>query len=138
MRLRLTSDSRHPAGGKGKISNLIVLSVTTPAQLSAGHLGFGAMRITGEGISGPPRDESEAIALLLRRHHQPCRIRIERFGDQRLADARTIRVGGVAINVTPPVHHPPEPTGTTFGERKQRNRARNLLQQATDLRSEFV
>jgi Aldo/keto reductase family len=28
--------------------------------------GFGAMRITGQGIWGPPRDESEAIALLRR------------------------------------------------------------------------
>src|SRR5262249_55930264 len=31
-----------------------------------GHLGFGAMRITGQGIWGPPKDESEAIALLRR------------------------------------------------------------------------
>ena len=27
---------------------------------------FGAMRITGQGIGGPPKDESEAIALLRR------------------------------------------------------------------------
>jgi hypothetical protein len=39
---------------------------TTPASLPVGHLGFGAMRITGQGIWGPPRDESEAIALLRR------------------------------------------------------------------------
>src|SRR5712692_10143154 len=39
---------------------------TTPAELPVGHLGFGAMRITGQGIWGPPRDESEAIALLRR------------------------------------------------------------------------
>jgi len=37
-----------------------------PAQLPVGHLGFGAMRITGPGVWGPPRDESEAIALLRR------------------------------------------------------------------------
>ena len=39
---------------------------TTPAELPVGHLGFGAMRITGQGIWGPPRDESQAIALLRR------------------------------------------------------------------------
>jgi len=39
---------------------------TTPAQLPVGSLGFGAMRITGPGVWGPPRDESEAIALLRR------------------------------------------------------------------------
>jgi len=39
---------------------------TTPGELPVGHLGFGAMRITGQGIWGPPRDESEAIALLRR------------------------------------------------------------------------
>ena len=38
----------------------------TPAQLPVGHIGFGAMRITGQGVWGPPRDESEAIALLRR------------------------------------------------------------------------
>ena len=31
-----------------------------------GRLGLGAMRITGPGVWGPPRDESEAIALLRR------------------------------------------------------------------------
>src|SRR5271163_2858661 len=41
-------------------------SQTTLAELPVGHLGFGAMRITGQGIWGPPRDESEAIALLRR------------------------------------------------------------------------
>jgi pyridoxine 4-dehydrogenase len=39
---------------------------TTLAELPVGHLGFGAMRITGQGIWGPPRDESESIALLRR------------------------------------------------------------------------
>ena len=39
---------------------------TTPAGLPVGHLGFGAMHITGQGIWGPPRDESVAIALLRR------------------------------------------------------------------------
>ena len=31
-----------------------------------GHLGFGAMRIIGPASRGPPRDESEAVALLRR------------------------------------------------------------------------
>jgi pyridoxine 4-dehydrogenase len=38
----------------------------TPFQLPVGHIGFGAMRITGQGVWGPPRDESEALALLRR------------------------------------------------------------------------
>src|SRR3954454_9811902 len=41
-------------------------SQTTLAQLPVGQVGFGAMRITGPGIWGPPRDEGEAIALLRR------------------------------------------------------------------------
>ena len=41
-------------------------SQTTLAQLPVGQIGFGAMRITGPGIWGPPRDEGEAIALLRR------------------------------------------------------------------------
>jgi Aldo/keto reductase family len=39
---------------------------TAPAELPVGHLGFGAMRITGPGIWGRPRDEREAVALLRR------------------------------------------------------------------------
>jgi pyridoxine 4-dehydrogenase len=41
-------------------------SQTTLAQLPVGQIGFGAMRITGPGIWGPPRDEGEAIVLLRR------------------------------------------------------------------------
>ena len=37
---------------------------STPAQLPVGQIGFGAMRITGQGAWGPPRDESDALALL--------------------------------------------------------------------------
>ena len=36
------------------------------AQLPAGQIGFGAMRITGPGVWGPPSDQGEAIALLRR------------------------------------------------------------------------
>ena len=41
-------------------------SQTIPAQLPVGQIGFGAMRITGPGIWGPPKNEGEAIALLRR------------------------------------------------------------------------
>src|SRR3954462_9148823 len=34
--------------------------------LTVNRFGFGAMRITGDGIWGPPRDHDEAIALLRR------------------------------------------------------------------------
>ena len=34
------------------------------ATLSVHRLGFGAMRITGEGIWGPPRDHDAALAVL--------------------------------------------------------------------------
>lgn len=37
-------------------------SQTNLAQLPVGQIGFGAMRITGPGVWGPPRDEGEAIA----------------------------------------------------------------------------
>ena len=33
---------------------------------TVGRLGFGAMRITGRGVWGPPPDEGEAVALLRR------------------------------------------------------------------------
>jgi aryl-alcohol dehydrogenase-like predicted oxidoreductase len=41
-------------------------SQTNLAQLPVGQIGFGAMRITGPAVWGPPRDEGEAIALLRR------------------------------------------------------------------------
>jgi len=41
-------------------------SQTTLAQLPVGQIGFGAMRITGPGVWGQPRDEGAAIALLRR------------------------------------------------------------------------
>lgn len=39
---------------------------TIGGDLSVHRLGFGAMRITGEGIWGPPKDKDEAIAVLKR------------------------------------------------------------------------
>ena len=61
-----------PPGSSG--IRLIVPDQPAPADLAltfkggptVGRLGFGAMRITGPGIWGPPRDEREAIALLRR------------------------------------------------------------------------
>ena len=42
------------------------MSLTLGGGPTVGRLGFGAMRITGRGVWGPPPDESEAIALLQR------------------------------------------------------------------------
>src|SRR5690349_16953382 len=40
--------------------------VSLGAELSVHRLGFGAMRLTGEGIWGPPRDRNRALAVLRR------------------------------------------------------------------------
>ncbi len=42
------------------------MTLTLGGGPTVGRLGFGAMRITGPGVWGPPRDEGEAIALLRR------------------------------------------------------------------------
>lgn len=39
---------------------------TIGGDLTVNRLGFGAMRITGEGVWGPPRDRDEALAVLRR------------------------------------------------------------------------
>jgi pyridoxine 4-dehydrogenase len=41
-------------------------TVTLGGELTVHRLGFGAMRITGEGIWGPPKDKKEALAVLRR------------------------------------------------------------------------
>jgi pyridoxine 4-dehydrogenase len=41
-------------------------TVTLGGELSVNRLGFGAMRITGDGIWGPPKDTATAIAVLRR------------------------------------------------------------------------
>jgi len=41
-------------------------SVALGGEVSAHRLGFGAMRLTGEGIWGPPKNRGEAIAVLRR------------------------------------------------------------------------
>src|SRR6516165_8885141 len=42
------------------------MELTIGGSLTVGRLGFGAMRITGRGVWGPPADEGAAIALLRR------------------------------------------------------------------------
>src|SRR5882762_11510267 len=41
-------------------------TVTLGAELTVRRLGFGAMRITGDGIWGPPKDPASALAVLKR------------------------------------------------------------------------
>src|SRR5260221_3025664 len=41
-------------------------TVTLGSELTVNRLGFGAMRITGDGIWGPPKDRAAAIAVLRR------------------------------------------------------------------------
>lgn len=41
-------------------------TVLLGGELSVNRLGFGAMRITGQGVWGPPKDRQQAIALLRR------------------------------------------------------------------------
>src|SRR5262245_60755983 len=47
-----------PAAGSG--------TITIGGDLSVNRLGFGAMRITGRGIWGPPADHDEAVRVLRR------------------------------------------------------------------------
>ena len=41
-------------------------SVSLGGEVSVHRLGFGAMRLTGEGIWGPPKSRTEALAVLRR------------------------------------------------------------------------
>src|SRR5918993_5901480 len=41
-------------------------SITLGGDLTVNRMGFGAMRLTGKGIWGPPRDRAEAIRVLQR------------------------------------------------------------------------
>jgi len=49
-----------------EISASLAGEVSLGGELSVHRLGFGAMRITGEGIWGPPRDSAGALAVLRR------------------------------------------------------------------------
>jgi pyridoxine 4-dehydrogenase len=51
---------------KKKISANLAGNVSLGRELSVHRLGFGAMRLTGEGIWGPPQDRNTALAVLRR------------------------------------------------------------------------
>src|SRR5690349_11018120 len=51
---------------KKEVSASLAGNVSLGRELSVNRLGFGAMRLTGEGIWGPPRDRNKALAVLRR------------------------------------------------------------------------
>ena len=51
---------------KEKLSASLAGDVSLGGEISVHRLGFGAMRLTGEGIWGPPKDRNGALAVLLR------------------------------------------------------------------------
>src|SRR3954470_22406285 len=51
---------------KKEVSASLAGNVSLGRELSVHRLGFGAMRLTGEGIWGPPRDRNKALAVLRR------------------------------------------------------------------------
>ena len=51
---------------KKELSASLAGDVSLGGQISVHRLGFGAMRITGEGIWGPPKDHKGALAVLRR------------------------------------------------------------------------
>src|SRR5579864_1912708 len=71
----MTSDNKgpfwrmHMDGKNGNKTNLSAAAsgtISLGGELTVNRLGFGAMRITGEGIWGPPKDRAGAIAVLRR------------------------------------------------------------------------
>lgn len=51
---------------KKEVSASLAGTVSLGGEVSVNRLGFGAMRLTGEGIWGPPRDRKKALAVLQR------------------------------------------------------------------------
>ena len=51
---------------QGKISASVAGQVSLGRELSVNRLGYGAMRLTGDGIWGPPKDRKAALAVLRR------------------------------------------------------------------------
>src|ERR1700716_148797 len=51
---------------KKELSASLAGEVSLGGQISVHRLGFGAMRLTGEGIWGPPKDRHGALAVLRR------------------------------------------------------------------------
>jgi pyridoxine 4-dehydrogenase len=58
MEEKMQNTTQRPAEASG--------TLTIGGDLTVYRLGFGAMRITGDGIWGPPKDKQEAIAVLRR------------------------------------------------------------------------
>lgn len=52
--------------GTNDISAKLAGSISLGGQVSVPRMGYGAMRLTGEGIWGPPKDRKSAIAVLRR------------------------------------------------------------------------
>src|SRR5246500_5312874 len=57
---------REIAMNKKEVSARLAGNVSLGNELSVHRLGFGAMRLTGEGIWGPPKDRKAALAVLRR------------------------------------------------------------------------
>jgi pyridoxine 4-dehydrogenase len=51
---------------KEELSASVAGKITLGGEISVHRLGFGAMRLTGEGIWGPPKDRNKALAVLRR------------------------------------------------------------------------
>src|SRR5271170_6575539 len=51
---------------KNELSAKMAGEVSLGGEISVHRLGFGAMRLTGEGIWGPPKDRKGALAVLRR------------------------------------------------------------------------
>ena len=51
---------------KNELSVSVAGDISLGGEISVHRLGFGAMRLTGEGIWGPPRDRKRALAVLRR------------------------------------------------------------------------
>lgn len=51
---------------KNEVSASLAGNISLGGEISAHRLGFGAMRLTGEGIWGPPKDRNGALAVLRR------------------------------------------------------------------------
>jgi pyridoxine 4-dehydrogenase len=51
---------------KKEVSASLAGSVSLGGKVSVHRLGYGAMRLTGDGIWGPPKDRKAALAVLRR------------------------------------------------------------------------
>ncbi len=51
---------------KKELSANVAANISLGGEMFVHRLGFGAMRLTGEGIWGPPKDRKQALAVLRR------------------------------------------------------------------------